>query len=372
MIKQLLSLLLLLAIGQALFLISALLSSRQREVRTANRLLSGLLLGSSAVIFHAWLGLQGLYHAYPHSALAIATLGLLAGPLLYLYLRSILFDRPLGWRDAVHFAPFVLATLAMLPFYLQSAEAKLVWMLQRPALPWYIGLAAVGKSFFFLAYIVACFRLARRAQASALAQGVGRLMKIWLVGGLVSLAALGIEFADIDLPFSSDVIGALALMIFVYATALLAIRVPLSYRPQPEPVQEAPPKPRYAAGLIPMDARAAMLAALSAQVETGEAWRNGELKLEELAEQSAMTPHELSQLINETFDKNFQDYLNGYRVEALKQALHAPQHADVTILDLGLECGFNSKSALNRIFKNHTGMTPGEFRKQTGAIPKLP
>ena len=335
-------------------------------MRSANLLLSCLLLVCCVVIFHAWLGLNGLYADYPHSALAIVTLGLLAGPLLYLYLRSILFDRPLGWRALGHFAPFVLATLAtlvMLPFYLQSAPAKLAWMLHRPVLPWYIGLAAVAKSGFFLTYIVACFRLARRARASALAHGLDRLMKIWLVGGLVSIAALGVEFADVDLPFSSDVIGALALLIFVYATALLAIRVPLSYRPQSEPVHLPPPRPRYAAGLIADDARGAFLAALSARVDTDEAWRNGELKLEELAEQAAMTPHELSQLINETFDKNFQDYLNGYRVDALKQALRAPQHAGESILELGLACGFNSKSALNRIFKIQTGMTPSEYRK---------
>ena len=364
MTDKLLSWLFLLAIGQALLLISALLSSRQPEVKSANRLLSSLLLVCCAVIFHAWLGLNRLYADYPHSALAIATLGLLAGPLLYLYLRAILFDTPLGWRALLHCAPFVLATLAMLPFYLQPASAKLAWMLHRGAPPWYLGLAAVAKLAFFLSYIVACLRLMRSAQDSALAAGLRRLMHIWLVGGLLSVAALGIEFAELALPVSADAIGAIALLVFVYATALLAIRVPLSYRPQPEPVKEAPVKPRYAASAMDEQAKKTFLAALAASVDTGEAYRNGELKLEELAALTAMTPHELSQVINETFGKNFQDYLNGFRVEALKRVLHSPDQDAVSILDLGLTCGFNSKSALNRIFKNHTGLTPSEFRKQ--------
>jgi AraC-like DNA-binding protein len=361
MIETLLSWLFLLAIGQALFLIVALLSSRQRELRSANRLLSALLLVCSAVIFHAWLGLNSLYAAWPHSALSIVTLGLLVGPLLYLYLRAILFDSPLGWRSALHFAPFVLATLALLPFYLQSAAAKLAWMLHRGAPPWYLGLAAAGKTLLFLSYIVACFGLMRAARDSALALGLRRLMKIWVVGGLLSVSALAVEFAEVALPISADAIGALALLVFVYATALLAIRLPLSYRPQPEP---APAKVRYAASAMDEQAKTGFLAALAKSVVTDQAYRNGELKLEELAALTAMTAHELSQLINETFGKNFQDYLNGYRVEALKLALRAPESAPDSILELGLACGFNSKSALNRIFKNHTGLTPSEFRKQ--------
>lgn len=348
-----------LAIGQAAFLIFALLASRQAEVRTANRLMAALLLGCIAVIGHAWLGIEGLYSTYPHSANAIATLGLLPGPLLYLYLRTMLFERPLARRELVHFLPFVLATLALMPFYLQSADAKLAWMMSRGGVPWYIAVAALAKTVLFLCYIAAGYRLMRLAGDSALADGLSRLMKIWLVGGVVSIAALGIEFVDVALPVSSDAIGALGLLIFVYATALLAIRLPLSYRPQAEP-----PRVKYANKLLPESERAVFLAKLTSAMEAGQAFRNGELKLEELAALTAMTPHELSQLINETCGVNFQEYLNGYRVAALKKALHAPEHAGDSILDLGMACGFNSKSALNRVFKQIAGITPSEYRKQ--------
>lgn len=348
-----------LAIGQAAFLIFALLASPQAEVRTANRLMAALLLGCIAVLGHAWLGLQGLYFTYPHSANAIATLGLLPGPLLYLYLRTMLFDRPLARREWLHFLPFVLATLAMMPFYLQSGEAKLAWMMNRGGVPWYIALAALAKTILFLVYIAAGYRLMGRAADSPLAAGLARLMKIWLVGGVISIAALGVEFAEVELPVSSDAIGGLGLMIFVYATALLAIRLPLSYRPQAEP-----PKARYANKLLPEAERAAFLSRLKAAMERDQAFRDGELKLDELAAKVAMTPHELSQLINDACGVNFQEYLNGYRVEALKKALLAPEHAAASILDLGLACGFNSKSALNRVFKEIAGMTPSEYRKQ--------
>lgn len=364
MTDTILSWLFLLAIGQAAFLVAALLSARQHELRSANRLLSALLAVCAAVIFHAWLGIEQLYASYPHSALAVATLGLLVGPLLYLYLRAMLFERPLGRRALLHFVPFALATVLMAPFYLQGAAAKLAWMQERRSVPWYLGLAALVKLVLFFAYVVAGFRLMQRAGANPLTAGLRRLMKIWLLGGAVSIAALGMELLDLPLPVSADAVGAIALLIFVYGTAFLAIRIPLSYRPLPEPAPA--PKARYANSAIPDADRAVFLAALATAMERDEAWRDGELKLEQLAAMIAMTPHELSQVINES-GANFQDYLNRYRVEAFKAALHAPAHAAESILDLGVACGFNSKSALNRIFKNQTGMTPSEFRKTAKA-----
>lgn len=362
MLDTVLSWLFLLAIGQAGFLVAALLITRQPEVRTPNRLLACLLLVCVAILGHAWLGLKGLYASYPHSANAIVTLGLLVGPLLYLYLRGMLFDRPLNRRDALHFLPFVLATLAMLPFFLQSSEAKLLWMQQRVALPWYLVLAALAKTVLFYCYIVVSYRLMQRAGDSPLAAGLSRLMKVWLLGGTLSVAALGIEIAEVQLVISADAVGAIALLIFVYATAFLAIRLPLSYRPLPAPIQ--PQKPRYANSALPEAERASFLAALTRSMDQDQAFRNGELKLEELAAMIAMTPHELSQLINETCGMNFQEYLNRRRVDALKVALLAPAHSADSILDLGLMCGFNSKTALNRAFKQLTGQTPSEYRKQ--------
>jgi AraC-like DNA-binding protein/TM2 domain-containing membrane protein YozV len=365
-ITTILSFLFLLAIGQGLFLAAALLSARQPEVRNANRLMAALLLACTAIIGHAWLGIHHLYLDYPHSALAIATLGLLVGPLLYLYLGSVLFDRRPDRRAGLHFLPFLLATLAMLPFYLQPAAAKAAWMLRHSAAPWYLLLAAPAKLAIFLCYIVGCFRLIRRARAGALAAGLARLTQVWLVGGVLGVVALLVEYLAPDLPVSADAIGALGLMCFVYATAWLALRLPLGYRPQAEPAPA--PKVRYANSRLDAADRGRFLASLAHCMEEDKLFRNGELTLEQLAGHVAVTPHELSQLINEACGANFQEYLNGYRVDALKEALRDPRHAGATILELALAAGFNSKSALNRVFKKHAGVTPSEFRGSSEVV----
>lgn len=372
MSTTILSVLFLLAIGQGLFLAAVLLllGARRPEVRAANGLLAALMLLCVLVVGHAWLGLAGLYREWPHSALAVLPLGFATGPLLYLYFSRILHDRPWGRSQALHFLPFILATLALLPFYLQPAAAKLAWMRGLDGPPWYVAAAALAKLILFLTYVRACYTLVGRAAAHPLAAGLRRLLAIWLFGGVLSMLALALEFAPVALPLSADVAGALVLLYFLYATGYLAIRQPLGYRlPPAEPA--APPRPRYGERALADAERGAFLARLEACMRDEQPWRDGELKLEALAGRLALTPHELSQLINGACGANFQDYLNRHRVEALKEALHDPGRSDSTILDLALASGFNSKSALNRVFKAHTGMTPGEFRRREGALPSV-
>jgi AraC-like DNA-binding protein len=365
MLNPILSWLFLLAIGQAALLIIALLSGRQPEMRTANRLLSALLLIFSAILGHTWIGLQHLYQQYPHSALSIATLGFAVGPLLYLYLRAMLSAQPLDRRALLHFAPFAAATLAMMPFYLRPAEEKLVWMRHWDGWPWQLTLAGVVKLAILLLYIRASYRLMRRVPAdSDLLRDLRRLMRIWLVSAALSIVALPMAAMDVELPLSGDVVDGIALMLFVFATAFTAMRLPLGYRPRQLPPA---PAPRYAGKQLSTADRTVFLARLTACMEHEQPYRNGELTLNNLAAQVAMTPHELSQLINEDAGANFADYLNRHRVEALKHALHDSAQAGASILDLALASGFNSKSAMNRAFKKHTGMTPGEFRSQADA-----
>ena len=367
MYNLILSWLFLLAIGQAILMTATLLSVRQPEMRTANRLLSALLLVFAAIIGHNWLGLNHLYQQYPHSALAIVTLGLVVGPLQYLYLHAMLSDQPLGRRALLHFAPFAVATLAMTPFYLRSADEKLAWMHQWDGWPWYLTVAGLAKLAILLAYIRATYRLVGRVPAdSDLVRDLRRLMGMWLVSAALSIVALAMAVLDVEQPVSADAMDGISLMLFVFATAFTAMRLPLGYRPRalPPPPPPAPPRPRYAATQLSSADRDAFLARLNACMEQQQPYRNGELKLEDLAGQLAMTPHELSQLINESCGTNFADYLNRHRVEALKIALQDAGNADSSILDLAIMAGFNSKSAMNRVFKKQTGMTPGDFRDQ--------
>ena len=87
---------------------------------------------------------------------------------------------------------------------------------------------------------------------------------------------------------------------------------------------------------------------------------NPELTLQDLAEYLDVHPNVLSYVINTTFQKNFYDLINEYRIEEFIN-LYQNSNDRYTILSLALDSGFNSKSAFNRNFKKIKGITPSEF-----------
>jgi ligand-binding sensor domain-containing protein/AraC-like DNA-binding protein len=88
------------------------------------------------------------------------------------------------------------------------------------------------------------------------------------------------------------------------------------------------------------------------------------LGLNELAQEIHLTPNQLSTLLNEQIGQSFYDYVNAYRIDEVKRRLVDPKENKKTILAIAWECGFNSKSAFNRIFKSQTGHTPSEYQKK--------
>jgi AraC-like DNA-binding protein len=85
--------------------------------------------------------------------------------------------------------------------------------------------------------------------------------------------------------------------------------------------------------------------------------------LEHLASELKMSTSTLSQLINQKSGYNFSDYINQLRVEKAKKYLTLPEYKNYTIVVIGLECGFNSKSTFYTAFKKFTKTTPTEFKK---------
>ena len=67
-------------------------------------------------------------------------------------------------------------------------------------------------------------------------------------------------------------------------------------------------------------------------------------------------------------NKNFYDLINGYRVDEAKRLLVNPENKNYTILSVGFEAGFNSKTTFNTVFKKFTGLTPTDFREQQKAF----
>lgn len=89
-----------------------------------------------------------------------------------------------------------------------------------------------------------------------------------------------------------------------------------------------------------------------------------DLSLVKLANLLTISTHLLSYVINKGFDENFYQFINRYRIEEAKKLILDPKMNHLSILGIGFEVGFNSKTVFNTTFKKITGLTPTEFKKQ--------
>ena len=97
-------------------------------------------------------------------------------------------------------------------------------------------------------------------------------------------------------------------------------------------------------------------------MEEGQHFLDPNLTLLDLSKSIGWTIHEVSDTINQGFDKNFNDWVNDYRVDALKVKLLDSSYDHFSLIALAFDCGFNSKATFNRVFKQKTGLSPSQFK----------
>lgn len=88
-----------------------------------------------------------------------------------------------------------------------------------------------------------------------------------------------------------------------------------------------------------------------------------DLSLRSLAERIEIHPNQLSWLLNDRLGKNFNQFINHYRVEHFKSLATDEANSHISLIGLAYESGFNSKTVFNTYFKKEVKMTPKEWLK---------
>lgn len=99
-------------------------------------------------------------------------------------------------------------------------------------------------------------------------------------------------------------------------------------------------------------------------IKQKEIFKQTDLRLDELATAVKMDSKTVSKLINQSAQTNFHDFVNGIRVEYLKNTLKDPAKRDFKIERLAYEAGFKAKSTYFPVFKRFTGLTPNQYKKK--------
>ncbi len=96
-------------------------------------------------------------------------------------------------------------------------------------------------------------------------------------------------------------------------------------------------------------------------IQSEKLYQNPELSLTEIAKKLESNSSIISKAINQGFGMNFNDFINNYRIEAVKEMFQIGEHKKSTLLGIAYDCGFNSKATFNRAFRKNTSQTPKEF-----------
>lgn len=128
---------------------------------------------------------------------------------------------------------------------------------------------------------------------------------------------------------------------------LVALRAPRSFQPAAD------------------DPKNALIQRLTQVMENDRLYQRHDLTPAGLAGRLGCSEHALRRVINGGLGhRNFNVYLNGYRIDQVKSALSDAQQAGIPIPTLALEAGFGSLAPFNRAFREATGMTPSDYRRK--------
>jgi AraC-like DNA-binding protein len=110
-----------------------------------------------------------------------------------------------------------------------------------------------------------------------------------------------------------------------------------------------------------------LLGRLEQMMTAERIYRQDGLTIGGLAVRLRVPEYRLRQAINEGLGyRNFNVFLNRYRIDEAKAALADATQREVPVLTIAMDAGFRSIGPFNRAFKAETGMTPSEFRRSAG------
>ncbi|MEM6345537.1 MAG: helix-turn-helix domain-containing protein [Bacteroidota bacterium] len=368
------------------FLILIAINTIDRPIPTSNRLLSVLLLlFSFALLARVVVYDREIFQWQPKLLLVPDLLYFLYAPLFVLYIQRLLRSSPLvwDWKRWLIFLPFVLHLLAYLPLLLMDRETFVYKAVDRSLIPYFETVGGIAL-LYNMAYWWYAFRFIgryRHESENQFSSGsnitfLSTIMwlkafclllwvAIYVVGAYASIGERDLHSITDRM---SDVLW-IGFSLTVFLLGYFTIREPEIFRlpVQSEPedadlISASPVEPREGLDFDP-----ALRERLGDLMQNEQPYLNPGLSLSDLAAQVHSTPHELSRVINQGFGKNFNDFVNTYRVEAFKSKVLEPAYRNHTLLAVAFMVGFNSKTAFNRAFKKISGQTPGEYFRSQGS-----
>ncbi|MCX6267422.1 MAG: helix-turn-helix transcriptional regulator [Bacteroidetes bacterium] len=330
-----------------------------------NKILAILLMIFSLQIFYSFATSTFAFQYFMdwHKQLfLVRQTSFLIGPLIYFYVRSFLKKMDVfDYRLSVHFLPFAGAVIFLLVYY-RNLNQFIIWDsmidLNDTILILIHNLIYIILSLLSMKTTTITLR---GFYKSILISSHNRWLQILLVGfiiiWIVNLNSFAVFMILRKPGWCAYTVSIYALAAFLFINTIMFC---LLLKPDIYYVIA-----KYKNTKLTEPDRSAYLQKLNFHMETYKPFLNPEITLESLASEISISPRILSQIINETFKKNFKGYILEYRIRESMQILADSKYRNLTILEILYQVGFNSKSAFNNQFKLFTNLTPIEYRSKT-------
>lgn len=260
----------------------------------------------------------------------------------WLFSRA-LFDDEFRWRPAHALAWGAMALAAVLGCF------------AKPLVGLVITLATLGFSLLAVAQSLSSWRadlVEKRRRLRVFIVGAGALYTLVNMGSRLLSGGQAGELARV-----ADLLALSAIAVVVAWQLVRPSGVQLLWQ---QPTQPAVVAQDAAAEEEPLDA--GLVASLERLMTNERAYREEGVNLGTLAQRLGLPEYKLRRVINQGLGyRNFNAFLNRYRINEVKAALADPAQAPVPVLTLAMDAGFQSLGPFNRAFKAETGLTPTEF-----------
>jgi len=353
-----------------LLLLFAKVIKQPAEDQTAKRLLILLLVGLMSMAFCLFYIYARMSPHWPRLANIEIGLTYWIGPSLYFYVRRLNGDpSPLAnpW-NALHWLPAILIELALLPFFLMPLPEKVAYLAHPSGVfQWILWATWAGFHVQLLVYILFCqphlriYRQRMTENFSHLSVINFRWLQLLCYGFVLQISIeRGLRFLTTTGPPGLSGTAGMAVYLFIIALTYSALgqsRLRFANGWQPASAND-----KYRRSGLQDHSAEYYLAKLNRLMASERFYLEADLSLKSLAERVNISPHHLSQVLNEKLQKSFYDYVNEQRVEYVKLALLKEPERSIT--EIAFESGYNNKNSFYNSFKRHTGTIPSEYRRK--------
>ncbi|MBO6504206.1 MAG: AraC family transcriptional regulator [Kordiimonadaceae bacterium] len=317
----------------------------------------------------------GGLQAYPAWGFVLTPFQWLMTPALYaLVLSKTQDDFELKRKHFIHLLPSFLSFLYLFFTYFSLPVEEKVNLIAAGwlALPINRVFIPVAGDLVQLGYLVAALRIfeahgiALRSWFSNIEdreyRWLKRIVSLWILIFSAHLAWVIAAASGVQISFIRSILDVMNFLHLLIALALpIAVLQDRFVLKVGQRMGTHSEKLVLSAGALNIDVRSEYFGKLQSHMKSSTPFLDPNLTLQLLADQLALTARELSEVINREAGTNFFDFINSYRIDHAKELIASPSNK--RILDIGLEAGFNSKSAFNDAFKRRVGITPTAYRK---------